>query len=454
MASTATVASASAAYAARPALPSRRVVRASRASVVVRAADEKDEPFDARAFRRELSKSPKYNRSFKKDEESAEAMENAGIGMLSKGGLVAQMRAEGFQHVKGDVTLKLADAYGFCWGVERAVQMAYEARKQFPEEQIHITNEIIHNPTVNKRLADMGVKFIEETPEGKDFSDVKEGEVVILPAFGASVFEMKMLAEKGVSIVDTTCPWVSKVWNAVDAHKRKEFTSIIHGKWAHEETVATTSFAGIYLVVKDLAEAQYVCDYILNGGDKAEFMAKFENAHSAGFDPDVDLEGLGIANQTTMLKGETEQIGKLLEKTMMSKYGVTELDNHYKNAGDTICDATQERQDAMYKLVEDKPDVIIVIGGFNSSNTQHLQEISEDAGITSFWVDTPDRLDAANVITWRTAHGELKTTENWLPEGAVTIGVTSGASTPDKVVEDVIDLIFATKEGQKAAVAA
>ena len=197
-----------------------------------------------------------------------------------------------------------------------------------------------------------------------------------------------------------------------------------------------------------------MCDYILNGGDKAEFMAKFENAHSAGFDPDVDLEGLGIANQTTMLKGETEQIGKLLEKTMMSKYGVTELDNHYKNAGDTICDATQERQDAMYKLVEDKPDVIIVIGGFNSSNTQHLQEISEDAGVTSYWVDTPDRLDAANVITWRTAHGELKTTENWLPEGAVTIGVTSGASTPDKVVEDVIDLIFATKEGQKAAVAA
>ena len=364
------------------------------------------------------------------------------------------MRSEGFEHVNGDVTVKLADAYGFCWGVERAVQMAYEARKQYPDSNLWITNEIIHNPTVNKRLADMGVQFIEEKDGAKDFSGVQEGEVVILPAFGASVHEMKLLSEKGVYIVDTTCPWVSKVWNAVDAHTRKEFTSIIHGKWAHEETVATASFAGVYLIVKDYNEAQYVCDYILKGGDKEEFMTKFKNAYSEGFDPDVDLVGLGIANQTTMLKGETEQIGKLLEKTMMEKYGVTELDNHYKNAGDTICDATQERQDAMYKIVEAKPDIMLVIGGFNSSNTQHLQEIAEDAGVKSFWVDTPDRLDTSNVITWRTAHGELKTTEDWLPEGPVTIGVTSGASTRDKVVQDVLDVIFATKEGMKSAVAA
>jgi len=459
MATTSAVAVSAASAFAGSALSNRRVVKPVRASRVVPRAsasgsDEKDAPFDARAFRRELSKSPKYNRSFKKDEESADAMETAGIGMVSKGGLVAQMRVENFTHVKDDVTLKLADAYGFCWGVERAVQMAYEARKQYPHEQIHITNEIIHNPTVNKRLEDMGVKFIAETKDGKDFSGVKDGEVVILPAFGASVHEMKLLAEKGVSIVDTTCPWVSKVWNAVDSHKKKEFTSIIHGKWAHEETVATVSFAGVYLVVKDLAEAEYVCDYILNGGDKAAFMKKFDNAHSKGFDPETDLIGLGIANQTTMLKGETEMIGKLLEKTMMAKYGVLELNDHYKNAGDTICDATQERQDAMYKLVEEKPDLMLVIGGFNSSNTQHLQEISEDAGIVSYWVDTPDRVDTSNVIVWRTAHGELITTKDWLPAGDITIGVTSGASTPDKVVEDVIDLIFQTKAAMKAAVAA
>lgn len=373
---------------------------------------------------------------------------------LLPGGLVAKMRESGFAYVQGDVSLKLADAYGFCWGVERAVQMAYEARKQYPTENLWITNEIIHNPTVNKKLADMGVKFIEETKDGKDFSGVQNGEVVILPAFGASVHEMKLLAEKGVSIVDTTCPWVSKVWNAVDSHKRKEFSSIIHGKWAHEETVATASFAGTYLVVKDMKEAQYVCDYILNGGDREEFLAKFKNAYSAGFDPDTDLEGVGIANQTTMLKGETDQIGKLLEKTMMEKHGVANLADHYM-VMDTICDATQERQDAMYKLVEAKPDIMLVVGGFNSSNTQHLQEISEDNSIPSFWVDTPERLSADNTILHRLAHGELVETKDWLPEGPVVIGVTSGASTPDKVVEEVIDVIFATKENlSKSAVAA
>ena len=356
------------------------------------------------------------------------------------------MRENSNVHVDGDVTFKLAEAYGFCWGVERAVQMAYEAKKQFPDANLWITNEIIHNPTVNDRLGEMGVQFIEETADGKDFSGCKEGEVVILPAFGASVHEMKLLNDKGVNIVDTTCPWVSKVWNAVDAHTRKEFTSIIHGKWAHEETIATASFAKTYLVVKDMKEAQYVCDYVLEGGDREEFLAKFKNAYSEGFDPDTDLGALGIANQTTMLKGETEAIGKLLEKTMMQKHGVDKLNDHYM-VMDTICDATQERQDAMYALVDDKPDMMLVVGGFNSSNTSHLQEISEDASIPSFWVDTYARLDAdTNTITHRLAHGELVETKDWLPAGKVTIGVTSGASTPDKVVEDVIDVIMATKK--------
>ena len=243
-------------------------------------------------------------------------MANDGVS-YSKTGLVATMREGGFAYAADGLTFKLADAYGFCWGVERAVQMAYEARKRFPEKELWITNEIIHNPTVNERLSEMGVRFIRETEsDGKDFSGVREGDVVILPAFGASVHEMKFLADRGANIVDTTCPWVSKVWTAVDQHKRKEFTSIIHGKYSHEETVATASFATRYLIVKDMKEATYVREYILNGGDKAEFMEKFKNAMSQGFDPDDDLEGVGIANQTTMLKGETEVIGKLFEKTM------------------------------------------------------------------------------------------------------------------------------------------
>lgn len=378
-------------------------------------------------------------------------MTNDGIS-YSKTGLVAEMKANGFTYERDGLTFKLADAYGFCWGVERAVQMAYEARKQFPESKLWITNEIIHNPTVNERLSEMGVNFIEETSGEKDFSGVNAGEVVILPAFGASVHEMKFLADKGANIVDTTCPWVSKVWNAVDTHKRKEFTSIIHGKYSHEETVATASFATTYLVVKDMKEANYVRDYILNGGNKAEFLEKFKHAMSENFDPDTDLDGVGIANQTTMLKGETEALGKLFQQTMMEKYGVENVDKHFI-VMDTICDATQERQDAMYKLVDDKPDIMLVVGGFNSSNTSHLQEISEDKKIPSYWVDTAERLDpASNTITHKLAHGELVTTEAWLPNRPVTIGITSGASTPDKVVEDVIDVVFATKSALQPAV--
>ncbi len=243
------------------------------------------------------------------------------------------------------------------------------------------------------------------------------------------------------------------MWNAVDTHARKAHTSIIHGKWNHEETIATASFATVYLVVKNLKEAAFVCEYIVKGGKKADFYAYFDKrAMSAGFDPDVDLLRVGIANQTTMLKGETEQIGKLFQKAMMEKYGVTKVNEHFMVL-DTICDATQERQDAMYELVAAKPDLMLVVGGFNSSNTSHLQEISEDAKVPSYWIDTAQRVGPGNVIQHRTAHGELVTTRDWLPAGKVTVGVTSGASTPDKVVEDVLDAVFAIKEGRSAPVA-
>lgn len=361
------------------------------------------------------------------------------------GGLVAQMRAGDKKHTEGDIEVVLADSYGFCWGVERAVQMAYEARRKFPEERLHITCEIIHNPTVNGRLSEMGVNFIEETEEGKDFSGVEAGDVVILPAFGASVDEMKLMDDRGANIVDTTCPWVSKVWNAVGRHEKKNFTSVVHGKWQHEETIATASFAGTYLIVKNEDEAQYVIDYMHNGGDKAEFLEKFKNAMSEGFDPDTDLEKVGIANQTTMLKGETQRLGKMFEKAMMTKFGPENLNQHFMLL-DTICDATQERQDAMYDLVKEDVDMMIVVGGFNSSNTSHLQEIAEHANIESFWVDQAGRIDVENnSLDHRTSWGELQSTKDWLKPGPLKVGVTSGASTPDKVVEDVLDAMFRIK---------
>jgi 4-hydroxy-3-methylbut-2-enyl diphosphate reductase len=453
---------------APPPAPRRAPLRASAAAdvdaakqVLERAAaGDKGPDSDARAFRRSLNQTGRYTRKPSNDPDSLALMEEHGVG-YSTTGLVAQMREAGNTWRQGEVTVRLAEAYGFCWGVERAVQMAYEARKAYPGQRLHITNEIIHNPGVNQRLKEMDVQFIDADASGaKDFSGVRQGDVVILPAFGASVQEMRLLNDRAVQIVDTTCPWVSKVWNAVDNQARKGHTSIIHGKWAHEETVATASFAGTYLVVKDVAEAQYVCDWILGGGDSADFYARFDpEAMSAGFDPQADLARVGMANQTTMLKGDTEAIGKMLEKTMMQKHGPAALNDHFMIM-DTICDATQERQDAVYDMTaagagagDGQIDMLLVVGGFNSSNTSHLQEIGEMKGIPSFWVDSAARIDvAANAVTHKLAHGELVETACWLPEGPITVGVTSGASTPDKAVEDVLDRLFRIKDPAFAGV--
>jgi len=264
---------------------------------------------------------------------------------------------------------------------------------------------------------------------------------------------MQLLNERGCHIVDTTCPWVSKVWNTVEKHKKQAFTSIIHGKVKHEETLATSSFAGTYLVVLDLAEAQMVCDYILASGaaaaDPAEraaareaFMARFAKASSPGFDPDRDLNRLGVANQTTMLKSETEEIGRMFELTMLQRFGPAELNEHFL-AFNTICDATQERQDAMFALVDEPLDLMVVIGGYNSSNTTHLQEIAVSRGICSFHIDTPERIGPGNRIEHKPLGADLEVVEPFLPEGPIRVGITSGASTPDRVVEDVIQRLIA-----------
>ena len=397
---------------------------------------------DTKAFKRSLQHSDNYHRKgFGHETEVMGAM-NAEY----QSDLVQKIRKNHYRWQQGEVTIHLAEAFGFCWGVERAVAMAYETRQHFPQERIWITNEIIHNPSVNQRLREMEVGFIPVNQDYKDFSLVQSGDVVILPAFGASVNEMQLLNDKGCTIVDTTCPWVSKVWNSVEKHKKREYTSIIHGKYNHEETVATSSFAGIYLVVLNLEQAHYVADYILNGGDRAAFLAKFKNSYSEGFDPDRDLDRIGIANQTTMLKSETEDIGKLFEHTMLKKYGPAALNDHFMSFN-TICDATQERQDAMFGLVEEDLDLMVVIGGYNSSNTTHLQEIAIDRRIPSYHIDSAERIDvAANRLEHKPLGADLILTEQWLPSGKITVGVTSGASTPDKVVEEVIAKIFASKE--------
>jgi len=395
---------------------------------------------DTKAFKRSLHSSPNYHRrGFGHDRDTAEAMSAE-----YQSTAIADLRANDYRLQRGDVTIRLAEAFGFCWGVERAVAIAYETRQQFPSERLWITNEIIHNPSVNQRLREMGVGFIPVEAGVKDFSAVEPADVVILPAFGASVPEMQFLDELGCTIVDTTCPWVSKVWNSVEKHKKRRFTSIVHGKYAHEETIATSSFADTYLVVLNLDEARYVADYILHGGDKDAFLAKFGKASSPGFDPDRDLVSVGIANQTTMLKSETEAIGKLFEHTMLQKYGPQALNDHFASFN-TICDATQERQDAMLSLVEEDLTLMVVIGGFNSSNTTHLQEIAIERGIPSYHIDGPERIGPGNRIEHKPLGGEPIATENWLPDGPIKVGITSGASTPDRAVEVAIDKILALK---------
>jgi len=398
--------------------------------------------------RRRIMASDSFHRMGFKDtrEKAAETMKSE-----YQSELVADLKSNNFVMERDGVRVHLAKDFGFCWGVERSIALAYEAVDHFPGKTIHITNELIHNPEVNQNLSNMNVNFIEKLEgQKKRFDTVKDGDVVILPAFGASLEEMDMFNKMNVEVVDTTCPWVSKVWNTVDKHQQRGLTSIIHGKYAHEETIATTSFCDDYICVKDYKEAEMVADYILNGGDKAKFLAHFKNAISKGFDPDTMLRKVGLANQTTMYKKETRAIGQLLQKTMMKKFGPVDIKDHYMEF-DTICDATQERQDAVQELVENAEklglDFILVIGGWDSSNTAHLLEIPHHAGIKSYHINRAECISADNTITHRTVTGEI-VTEPLLKDGdgLVVLGVTSGASTPDAAVQESLTNVFMLKK--------
>lgn len=368
-----------------------------------------------------------------------------------KSTMVDELKENNYVIEKDGVKVYLAKDFGFCWGVERSIALAYEAVEHFPGKKVHITNELIHNPEVNDNLQNMKVEFIEKKADGtKNFDTIEDGDVVILPAFGASFEEMDLFDKRNVEVVDTTCPWVSKVWNTVDTHQKKGLTSVIHGKYAHEETVATISFCEDYICVKDLKEAEMVTDYIVNGGDKEAFLKHFGKAVSKGFDPDTMLNKVGLANQTTMYKKETRAIGQLFQKAMMKKFGPVEVKDHYKEF-DTICDATQERQDAVAELVSNAQelnlDFILVVGGWDSSNTAHLLEIPVKAGVRAFHINRAECIGADNSITHRSVSGEIVTEPFLLDVGKdVVMGVTSGASTPDAAVQDSLSSIFMLKK--------
>lgn len=360
--------------------------------------------------------------------------------------LVDRIRARGHVLSAGGLTVRLAKEFGFCYGVERAIDLAYAARKVFPGQPIYILGEIIHNPEVNDQLREMDIKFLSGREQNADIDDLQKNDLVIIPAFGAEMDTMERLKTKGCRFVDTTCGDVMSVWKRVRQYADDGVTSIIHGKAWHEETKATSSRAtthgqGHYLVVFTLQETDYVCDYILRGGDKTEFLEKFKGAYSAGFDPELHLQTIGVANQTTMLRGETEEVQRRLRAAIEKKYGAEKLPAHFRFF-DTICGATQDRQDALQKLLAEPLHLLLVIGGYNSSNTSHLAEMGE-AKLPTFFIKNAAKMISGSVIRHYSQHlHEEVETRDWLPPGDITVGITAGASCPNNLIEDTIRRLF------------
>ena len=358
--------------------------------------------------------------------------------------LVEHIRANGSKFAYGKTSVRLAKEFGFCYGVERAIDLAYAARRHFPAEQpVYILGEIIHNPHVNEQIRDMGVTFLTGSHKAADVDELGEGDPVVIPAFGTEVGIRDELAKRGCTIIDATCGDVMSVWKRVRQNAREKVTSIIHGKAWHEETMATSSQAtafkdGHYLVVFDLDETDYVCRYITEGGDRDEFLQKFDGAYSEGFDPDVHLKAIGVANQTTMLRGETEEVQRRMRDAMITKNGEEAIDEHFRYF-DTICGATQDRQDALRDLLNRPMDLLLVVGGYNSSNTSHLAEMGEAKLPTYFIKDAEEMVSAAKLNHFLQDKHEMAVAENWLPtEGDLTLGVTAGASCPNNLIEEVI----------------
>jgi 4-hydroxy-3-methylbut-2-enyl diphosphate reductase len=364
--------------------------------------------------------------------------------------LVEHIKAHDYRFQSGRLLVLLAREFGFCYGVDRAVDYAYQARKRFPNRTVFLTGEIIHNPHVNEQLRALGIRFLSDPHESPDA--LGPDDVVILPAFGVTVQELQRLSAVNCTLVDTTCGSVLNVWKNVFRYAKDGFTSVIHGKHWHEETQATASQAvqvpgGHYLVVLDQAEATYVCDYIAKCGDRRGFLERFEHAVSPGFDPDLHLQRIGCANQTTMLSTESLQIGEMFRTAMRARYGEQELSVRFR-AFDTICSATQDRQDAVVQLLADETvDLMLVIGGYNSSNTCNLARICHEK-VRTFHIADPEGLMSGGQIRHRSVTNKVEVvTDGWLPpSGPVRVGLTSGASTPDNLVETVVRKLMALTE--------
>lgn len=348
----------------------------------------------------------------------------------------------------GPVQFYLARHFGFCYGVENAIEIAFKTVEENPEKRIFLLSEMIHNPYVNDDLRSKGVCFLMDT-QGKQlipFTDLLPGDIVVVPAFGTTLEIEEQLQKAGVDITqyNTTCPFVQKVWNRSQAISKMDYTVIVHGKPQHEETRATFSHSAKHaptLIVKDLHEAMELASYIEGSTDPETFYKKFAGQYSEGFDIQKDLEKIGVVNQTTMLASDTQQIADLLKQTMMKKYRLDEkqVSKHFADTRDTLCYATNENQGAVYELLKTPGDLALVIGGYNSSNTSHLVELCEQITPTYFIHGEEELISPKEIRHYNLHNKEINTTLCYLPEKKTTrILLTSGASCPDALVEEVI----------------
>jgi 4-hydroxy-3-methylbut-2-en-1-yl diphosphate reductase len=366
--------------------------------------------------------------------------------------VVAEIKARGNEATYGDITVKLAEEFGFCYGVDRAVDYAYQTAMKFPDRRIYLVGEIIHNPHVNQRMRDMGISFIYPDPDGRfDFGAIEPDDVVILPAFGVTLHDFKTLQGIGCILIDTTCGSVLNVWKRVDSYAQDGFTAVIHGKYQHEETRATASqvnrHGGRYVIVRNMDEARLLMDYIeQNDGalSREALRAHFRDKASPDFDPEQDLVRVGAANQTTMLSTESLAIADAFSESMAKRYGAEERDVHFRSF-DTICSATQERQDAVKKLMEDPPDIMIVIGGYNSSNTNHLAHLCREY-TKAYHISDATCIDPEGRTLRHKPELDADAPEveehDWLPDGPLTIGFTAGASTPNNKIGQTLERVL------------
>ncbi len=375
-------------------------------------------------------------------------------GILSSdysGRLVEMLRAGNHTLTAGGVTVRLAHEFGFCYGVERAVDYAYQTRHKFPDRRIFLVGEIIHNPHVNAKLRDMGIEFLVPGPAGFDYGGITAEDVVILPAFGVTITDFQTLRGMGCVVVDTTCGSVLNVWKRVDTYARDGFTALIHGKYYHEETRATASQVerypgGRYLVVRNMEEVRLVCDFIEGKADRSAFLERFARACSPAFDPDNDLRRVGVANQTTMLARESLAIGEEVGAAMERVYGAEHRAEHFRTF-DTICSATQDRQDAVAALLQEKIDVMVVVGGYNSSNTISLAALCAER-VPTYHIEDADGIDPDTGIIHHLPIGgrEEVPAPDWLPRTPeLRVGLTAGASTPNNKIGETVARIFAAR---------